>query len=126
MARRRWRSTTRPAAKHAAPYPASHARSDHGITVGAPEAYIGTPDTDAYTSSARCSGGSSTSSLASGCVDSPYRAQRNVDATVTATSDIQSHRAAADSRNAIPAYATNISAITRISGRESTGQISAP
>ena len=44
----------------------------------------------------------------------------------TATSDIQSHRAAADSRNAIPAYATNISAITSSSGRESTGQISTP
>src|SRR4051812_25924163 len=116
MARRRWRSTTRPAAKHAAPYPVSHSRIGHGITIGAPEAYIGAPDTDAYTSSARCSGGSRNSSLASGCVDSPYRPQRNVAATDTTTSDIQSHRAAADSRNAIPEYATNISAITTSSG----------
>src|SRR6478736_6444964 len=66
------------------------------------------------------------SSLESGWVDSPNRAQRNVAPTVTATSDIQSHRAAADSRNAIPEYATNISAITSSSGRESTGQISTP
>src|SRR5206468_12788110 len=106
--------------------PVSHSRLGLGVPAGAPEAYIGAPDTDAYTWSARCSGGSRKSSLASGCVDSPSRVQRYVAATDTTTSDSQSQRAAADSRNAMPEYATNISAITISSGRESTGQISAP